>query len=368
MSRFSQLLVVLLLAGFLAGSIAPGLLPVSIVSPTSGSMEPTVPQHAVVVVTDTSPAVGDIALYDSPSRTQPVLHRLVDTQPPQSAASSPPSPQFLTQGDANTQPDQASGASPVSTAQIRGTVVTVQSTPIVIPFVGIPLSNPVFIITLWALLVVTTIQTSSSGSTSHRLASTYPVQSIALLVAICIIIAGPVVIGMTATPITTELTTSSTLSPEQSQVAAPGSTTTHPVTIQSPLLAVVSVSATTESTALSVQSVSHRLGSPTATVHLSNTPSPTPTVHRGVVSLYTYPPVLPGPILSELHRLHTLAPAVVSSLVLAFPVVFFAVTIDPNEFTRPRKTRIRTNRKTNTPQTPPSNATDTNTESQKHEH
>lgn len=366
MSRFSKLLLLLALSGFVAGAIAPGLSPVSVVSPTSGSMEPTVPQHSVVIVTDTAPAVDDIALYDSPTRPQPVLHRIVDVQPAQSAVSdsSSRSQQFVTKGDANSQPDQASGSPAVTPSQIRGTVVTIGSVPLVIPYLGIPLSNPVFIITLWALLVVTTVQRSASGQTAHRLSSTYPLQAVALLLAICIIIVGPIVITLTATPVTAELTTSTTLSASQSQVAAPGTTTTHPVTIQSPLLAVVSVTATTDSESLSVASVSHQLGSPTATVYLTNTPADSPTVHQGVVSLYTYPPVLPGSILSDLHRLHTIAPAIVASLLLSVPVIFFAVTVDPAQFTRPSRQHIYETRKTDPPQTPPSNTHDNAPDSQ----
>jgi len=361
MSRFSNLLLLGVLIMFVAGAIFPSLLPVSIVSPTSGSMEPTVPHHSVVVITDTSPAVGDIALYESPDRSQPVLHRLVGMQSsqPSTSTSSLSSQQFLTQGDANTETDQATGSSPVTPDQIRGTVATIGSTPIVIPYVGIPLSNPVFIITLWALLVMMTTQRSASGQTAHRLSSSYPLQPAALVFAVCIIVVGPIVITMTATPLTAELTTSATLSASQSHVAAPGTTTTHPVTVQSPLLAVVSITATTDSTSISVDSVSHQFGSPSATVYLTNTPSESPTVHQGTVSLYTYPPVLPDSTLHALHRFHTLAPSIISSLLLAFPIVLFAVTIDPARFSRPQRSRIYDSRKSHSPETPPSETHDT---------
>lgn len=98
----------------------------------SGSMEPTLPVFAVFFV-DPFPqdvGVGDIIVFDSISRGEPAVHRIVAGDPGG----------WYTRGDANPDVDQLAGEPPVTQDRILGRVLTTpDGDPILVPEAAVPL-------------------------------------------------------------------------------------------------------------------------------------------------------------------------------------------------------------------------------------
>lgn len=98
----------------------------------SGSMEPTLPVFGLFLV-DPFPSrvgVGDIVVFDSVSRGEPAVHRIVGGD----------AGGWYTRGDANPDVDQLAGEPPVTRDRILGRVVTgPDGEPLVLPGGAIPL-------------------------------------------------------------------------------------------------------------------------------------------------------------------------------------------------------------------------------------
>lgn len=319
------------------GAVAPATAPVTITSPDSGSMEPTAPEHSLVVVVGDTPTVGDIALYDTPSRTEPVLHRLVETTDGETA--------FITQGDANQRIDQEAGYPPVTADQIYGTVPTIAGQPLIVPYAGALLTNPFALVGLWAILALSAMYSTSMGKLVRGTVVAMPFRTYAIAIGSLIIVILPLVI--LATPTATELyvLTSTTGGTDAAYIAAPGETTEREVDITSPLLQFLHVSGHADGE-LAVSSIETSLGSSTATITVENTPSETPTIHEGTVTMYTYPMTLPETYVHSLAARHPALAAVATSFVLGGPLVVLGLASDPHRVVRASRALIYRTRHT----------------------
>lgn len=330
------LIGVIFFAGLLVfGAIAPATAPLTITSPDSGSMEPTAPEHSLVVVVDKSPSVGDIAMYDSPTRQDPVLHRLVGVTEDGG---------FESQGDANPQTDQETGEPPVTADDLYGVVPTIFGAPLIIPYAGLILTNPVFIIGVWALFGLSLLYSTDSGKVTRGVVSDYPAHLYAIGIGVVVLILLPIVVLTTPYITGVELLTSTTVSAEASHIVSPGEATFQEVTITSPLLTFLHV--TTHSTGdIQISNVESDLGSNTATVTVTHEPSQTPEVHTGDIIMYAYPPVLPSSIIRELAAIHPIVAAIGSSAVIGIPMIVLGLLMDTNRLNRARNASIYSQRR-----------------------
>jgi signal peptidase len=135
--------------------VAPGLSPVHLAYATSDSMAPTIGVDDGYVVVDTeSVERGDIVTFWSAERGEYVTHRVVGET----------DGGYLTQGDANPSTDQAGGMAPVEPSAIRGEVLTVAGTPVVIPQLGVLAG----LLSPWAMLALAGLLVGHSLVTGGR--------------------------------------------------------------------------------------------------------------------------------------------------------------------------------------------------------
>ncbi len=327
--------VVLTLFGvvLLFGFIAPGAAPLSVTSPVSDSMEPTAPQHSLVVVTSGGVTTGDILLFETPERDRSVLHRAVgeaDTG-------------YITQGDANELPDQAFGMTPVSPDQIDGSVLTIAGHPVIIPYVGGVLTNPVVLLGLWGLLALSLLYTTQLGGVSRGSVATTHIRKYAVVLALIIVVAIPVTTGLSAITVQTEIVTSTTASPSSPSIAAPGDVSERTVSVSSPFFALLHTPVVVEGD-VTLQDTSSSNGGRVKRITVQNNPSNVPTVHEGSVTVYTYPRVLPGAVMKPIDTIHPVLGSFVSSLVIAGLLVGASRVFDKHRIVRGTRDEIRAHR------------------------
>lgn len=333
MSRVLTAIVAVFTGVLVLGAVAPAAAPVTLTTPISDSMEPTAPEHSLLVVVDAEPSVGDVALFNTPARSDPVLHRLVDTTTTASGQ-----PGFLTQGDANPATDQATGDPVVTGDNIYGVVPSIAGVPVIIPFLGMLLSNPVLIIGLWVTLSLSLLYTTDPGGVIRGLVVEHPIHFYTTITAVAILVVLPVVILSTPAVIQAQILTSET-APEGSNVVVPGETTTHPIQVTSPFMAGVYTTAHTDSE-LEITTVESKIGSGTTRIEVRNPPSDVPERHSGDIIIYTYPPVLPHSILSALAAIHPLVAAVASAVVMSVPLLLLGAAMDAKRIVRANKENI----------------------------
>lgn len=299
--------------------LAPGVAPVVVTSPESGSMAPTAEPHSLVVLTDTDPAVGDVALFETASRDQPVLHRLVGTTPDGDA--------FLTQGDANEVTDQETGDEPVQRSDVYGTVPTVAGQPLIVPYAGVVLTNPAVGLGVWALLGLSLLYTTTGGRSVRMTVAAVPVRIHLVLVALTLMVALPLATVAAPATVEAEVVTTTTAPADAPAVVQPGETGEQSVTVSSPTLWGVHTVAQADGD-LAVTGVERRSGTHVVTVQ--NEPSDTPGVERATVSVYSYPAILPRSSVTSLAAIHPAVPAFATSLLLGGPLLLGAVlSTDP---------------------------------------
>lgn len=108
--------------------IAPIGAPVQLSYVYSDSMEPTIDVHdGYVLVPAGDIAEGDVITFWSDERDGYVTHRVVGET----------DDGYLTKGDNNPTTDQAAGYEPVTPAQVRGSVLSVDGSPLLIPGLGV---------------------------------------------------------------------------------------------------------------------------------------------------------------------------------------------------------------------------------------
>lgn len=321
MARGSVLGVALLGVVLTVSAIAPGLAPVIFTSPASSSMSPTAETHSLVLVTDTEPQVGDIALYETGDRDRAVLHRLVEV--------SEDSDSFLTQGDANQITDQQGGDSPVSAGDIYGTVPEVAGYPIVIPYAGIVLTNPIIGVGIWALLGASLLYSTTGGARVRETVASVPVRLHLVLIAVAILVLLPVVSFGTAATVQTEILTTTTAPDDTAHLVQPGEVGERTIKVSSPVIWGVETTAHVDGD-LAIDRVEPEQNGDTRLVTVVNEPRQTTGVQEGTVTVYSYPAVLPESVLESLASRHPLVAGFASAVPIAGAIVVVAFAlIDP---------------------------------------
>ena len=330
--------ILVAIAGILAMSaLAPAASPILLTSPATGSMQPTAPTDSLVLVVDAEPAVGDIALFESPESDRPVLHRIVGTTGDGDA--------FRTQGDANQYPDQRTGAPPVTDDEIYGTVPTILGQPLVIPHLGRLVTNPVLFAGIWALLGLSLLYSTTGGETIRETVASVPLRVHVVVLGVVIAVALPIaVLGAPATADTHILTTATAPAEDPSLVRS-GETGHRTVVVSSPVSWFLHHSAHVSGD-LHVTATEPRSGSDAMAVTVANEPATAPAVHRGTVTVYSYPAVLPAGAISALAALHPAVAALATATVLGGGIVLLGfVLIDPRRTVRASRSAIRRGRR-----------------------
>jgi signal peptidase len=336
MNRGAVLAVVALGLVLTLGAIAPGVAPVVVATPDSGSMVPTAQTHSLVVVVDTEPSVGDVALFETPTRDQAVLHRLVDRTPEGDA--------FITKGDANAATDQAAGDPPVSPDQVYGTVPTLFGHPLVVPYAGLILTNPVVGFGAWALLGASLLYTTTGGQAVRETVASVPVRVHVVVLAVAIMVVIPVAAVVAPASVTAEVVTTTTASGENPAVVQPGEVGERTIRISSPVIWGLQTTAEAEGD-LRIRSV-EATGGGTRTVTVVNEPTAEPGVQRGTITVYSFPATLPKPVLDALVDVHPVVAGFASALPIGGSVLVAAMLfIDPRLPLRASRTAIQRRRR-----------------------
>lgn len=337
MARLALVGIGILVAVLTLGSIAPGLAPVIVTSPVSGSMSPTAETHSLVILTDTNPAVGDIAMFQTPSRETPVLHRLVST--------TADSETFLTRGDANPFTDQETGDPPVPRSLIYGTVPTIAGNPLIIPYAGIVLTNPVVRFGVWILLGLSLLYSTSGGQTIRETVATVPVRMHFIGLAFLIMLLLPAVTILSPATVTTEILTTTTAPEDTPHLVRPGEIGERTVDVASPVIWGLRTVPYVDGD-LRLESVERLPDDGRQRITVVNEPSDVPKVHKGTVTVYSYPAILPSSWFLALADIHPALAAFAASLPLGSAVVVFALLfIDPHRPLRASKQAIYARRR-----------------------
>lgn len=149
-----------LTAAFVIALVALIVSPYTLSYVTSDSMSPTIePGDAFLLGPSDGVTEGEIITYHSPVKSGYVTHRAVKVT----------EHGIITKGDANEVTDQAGSEPPVTPDRIRGEVVTVAGSPLVVPGAGGPLrtllENRILVALSVLLLVVLDV---ARGLTSRR--------------------------------------------------------------------------------------------------------------------------------------------------------------------------------------------------------
>lgn len=343
MNRGAVFAVMALGAVLTLGALAPGVAPVVVATPDSGSMVPTAQTHSLVVLVDTEPTVGEIALFETPTRERAVLHRLVERTPEGDA--------FITKGDANAATDQAAGDPPVAPDQVFGTVPTIFGQPLVIPYAGLVLTNPVFAFGIWALLGASLLYTTTSGQAVRETAASVPVRVHVVVLALAIMVVIPVVSVAAPASADAQILTTTTATDDNPAIVEPGEVGESTIEVSSPVIWGVETTAQVDGD-LRIRSVESG-GGGTQTVTVVNEPAETPQVHRGTVTVYSYPATLPKPVLAALADVHPFVAGVAAAFPIGGTVLVGALLfIDPRLPLRASRTVIQRRRRRNRDDTP----------------
>lgn len=332
--RIIRSLLIIFIGGVLLfGFIAPGAAPLSVTTPISDSMEPTAPQHSLVVITGGSVNVGDILLFESPRSDEPVLHRAVGKV----------DAGYITQGDANDVSDQAIGLAPVSPDRMDGSVPTIAGRPVIIPYLGGLLTNPAVLLGSWGLLGLSLLYTTRRGGVVRGEVTTISIRKYGIALAVIIIIGLPIVTALFAIPLQTEIVTSTTASPASSNIAAPGETSERTVTVTSPLFAVLHTAVIVEGD-VALQEADSSIGEQAMRITVRNDPSDEPMVHDGYIRVYTYPSIVPGAVMKPIDAVHPVLASFVSSLIIGGLISGVSLAFDKHRIVRGTPKELRSHR------------------------
>mgnify|MGYP006281802583 len=336
MNRGAVLAVMALGMVLTLGAVAPGIAPVVVATPDSGSMVPTAETHSLVVVLDTEPTVGEIALFETPTRDRAVLHRLVDRTADGEA--------FVTQGDANAATDQEAGDPPVPPSQVYGTVPTLLGQPLVIPYAGLVLTNPVFAFGVWALLGASLLYTTTGGQAVRETVASVPVRVHVVVLAVAIMVVVPAATVAAPASVDAEILTTTTATGENPGIVAPGEVGERTIEVSSPVIWGLETVAETEGD-LHIRDVA-TAGGGTRQVTVANEPVETPQVQRGTITVYSFPATLPKPVLAALVDVHPFVAGFAAALPIGGTVLVAALLfIDPRLPLRASRNAIQRRRR-----------------------
>jgi signal peptidase len=329
--------ILLAIAGLLTlSAVAPAAAPIAVTTPATGSMHPTAPTDSLVLVVDTEPQVGEIALFESNEYDRPVLHRLVARTEDGTA--------FVTQGDANDRTDQETGSPAVTPDQIYGTVPTIAGHPIVIPLLGRLVTNPVLFAGVWGVLGLSLLYSTTGGETVRETVASVPLRVHVVVLGVVIAVALPTAVLWAPAIADAHILTTTTAPADDPSLVRPGETGRRTVVVSSPVMwslhQTVHVSGD-----LHLEATEANPGSDAMVVTVANEPAKEPTVHRGTITVYSYPAVLPAGAIAALAAIHPAVAAFATAIVLGGAVVLLGfVLIDPGRTVRASRKTIRRGR------------------------
>lgn len=307
-----------LVAIFALGSIAAGGSPVHISYVESESMEPTINVgdgyilHSVGTVQD-----GDIITFWSDDRNQYVTHRIVaDTNDG-----------YITQGDNNPSTDQAGGHPPIQDEDVLGQVVSIGSTPIVIPYLGIASttiqSNPMAAVALAviALAAASLWRHSTTARPDRTVLQIRDIMQVLFVVGLCI---GSLSMYIGGTSVTAPYMATSEPADEPYKVSTDEPTSdVVSITVDEPPFV------TTVATSEDVHVLNASQNETELAVDVEIPPPNEPGYIEPSLAVHSYPSVLPRGSLHRLQSFHPLTAAAISmSVLLSIPYLASTLVID----------------------------------------
>lgn len=333
-------LITAILVLFVLALLAPPAAPVQISYVVSDSMEPTISTgDGYVLVPANDVRAGDIITYYSAGRDAFVTHRAVRVT----------RAGIVTKGDANPSTDQAAGYPLVQPGEVTGTVLTVRSTPLLIPHLGdaLGLIEQYWYAVIGAGLLYPVVGGDGSRRTNRREA---PLRGLDIIVPVVLlaIVAGSVLVTMGAVEDTQTyaVVDGGTVDATTLTVGEPRTETRTVRLVHSPLTYVMTETTgmrVTDERRIDVPAASSGSTSATAawlaavgpktTVHEVTTtilPPDDTGSHRTTFGVYTYPATLPTGVIDTLHGLHPLVATVVTTTAGLVPAVFvYGLLVDP---------------------------------------
>lgn len=296
------LLILLLTVGLYA---PPGTAPLYVTSPDTGSMEPTITPDDVVIIYGwgDSPSVGDTILFSTSAEEQAVLHRIVDET----------DGGYITQGDANDITDQQDGFEPVDETDIYGTVIGGDE-PITIPYIGMLISNPLAILSLWVIFLIMNLVPENDGRPRTEMVISNSPTILLLFVGVLLAFL-PLFTALTAASADVTITTVNTPGQTGTNIVGVGQTGSETVQFVYRNTPITEPFVVTDSGQLVVDSIAQEGEYLTTTIE--NIPRGDIGVDMGIVSVYTYIGILPDTIIYQLISVHYLLPSVVDGMILS---------------------------------------------------
>lgn len=276
--------------------------PVQLSYVISDSMEPTIDQgDGYLLVTHGDVEEGDIVTFYSDARAEYVTHRVVGET----------DAGYLTQGDNNHRTDQATGHPPVAASDVRGTVLHVGDTPVVLPRLG---SAIVFLQTHWLVAGLALLGLLGvTGGTSYS-RDIVRANHVIVPLALAAIGAGTLVLLFGAPVVELSFVVIDTTEPD-GRVLAVDEQATRTMTFELTQRPSYSYEFL-ETDGIEIREASVVDGTHRATVAVPPQQETGP--YHATIRAYRYPAVLPYGVVSSLHSFHPAAAA--SSIMLAVVV------------------------------------------------
>jgi signal peptidase len=329
-----RLLTLTILAVLVAAAL--GAAPVSVHYATSDSMEPTVGEGDVFLVTEGSVETGDVALFYSAEREELVAHRVVGET----------DAGYVTQGDANPSTDQAGGAPPVPPGEVVGPVVTVAGGPLTLsgvePVVRYVAANRGLVAGALAVILVglTTAKERSERDSRGDLTTASQFFRPFLLMGVAVMVT-TVVVGAATAPAAVLHTDDPAVAADQRLAIETGAAETVVIPVETDRLPMTYhvVEATGD---LTVTDYELTRAGVDANVAVEARLSEGATT--GQIRVYTYPAPVPKPLVVALHELHPVAGALGAAGTMMLPALaLYWLVFDPRELLRdaPREAKLR---------------------------
>jgi signal peptidase len=312
-----------------------GYAPVSVHYATSDSMEPTIGEGDVFLVAEGSVEVGDAALYYSAEREGLVAHRVVDET----------DAGYVTRGDANPSTDQAGGAPPVAPGEVVGPVVTAGGSPVTLsgfgPVAGFVATNRGLVAGALAVLLVGLLAAEERSERDSRgdltTAAAFFRPFLAMGVALMVT---TIVVGAAAAPVAVVHTSDPAVAADQRLAVETGTAETVPVPVETDRLP-MTYHVVEASGDLTVTDYELTDSGVDASVAVEALPSDGTTT--GQIRVYTYPQVVPKPLVVALHALHPVAGAFGAAATMLLPTLaLYWLAFDPRELIRSGSREART--------------------------
>lgn len=316
-----------------------GVFPVDFISPVSGSMEPTVSESDVIIITSTSEAsVDDVVLYHSEDHSMPVLHRIVGED----------ENGFITQGDANSETDQELGFDHLDSEDVIGVAAQYGDDVITIPYLGYIVGNQFFISLLWIIVSIFSLIALSSSIDNNKLDSVdynngNPRVAIFFIVLI-IIVVFPIVTFATASTIPISITTTEVgHNVDDDSVVGIGEKAEKQIQIESESFIGTEYSIHSSG---DIEIIDYHYTNGSVYVNVTTDSLEEVGVQNGEITMYVYATPFNQQTIQSLSEIHYLIPSFISSLAVSlFIILPTIILLDPEKPIRKEYERIRYKRK-----------------------